>query len=602
MKTIRIGRSDLWDTIMREIETLRKREHNNIVPLLASFTINALGSEERSLNILFPWADMNMKQWLQLDSTPLGDRFGRNEQRNWIYREIFALVSAVSFLHRNIDGEVTSHHDLKPENILWLGESLKICDLGRSHLLPLAEGSETEGQSGLGTFTYQPPEYYNDDVTRSSRKHGRAFDVWSLGCIIIEMTVLIVYGWEVQKVNQFTKARSASRNRRRDFSKIRETDDSFHNNMGVVGQWISDLKEGESRMLVQVLDIAEKMLVDDPDNRVYSWEAELDMYEMLHPDDHRTAQLEKVQLCVQPPKQGSVREAQNPLHRAAMSGSKDRAAMLLASGWPVDARDGSGMTPLQLAFYRGHAPVVELLADRGANMDLATIGSVALKWAEAANRKDLIRILQQHKANSETALHGTSYHASSLELGPLAKDEFGKTTLHWVSQRGSIDELRKILDNVEYQSPLIQDKDKNGLTPLHWAAKAGQLDAAVELLKFEAAVSTIEERDNFGKTPVHHSADKGATEIVHVLLSKCVHPRLLVLMKDRNGKTPLHWAAQGNHAKVVELLLRPPEALAERSVWELTANIMLSDMDDNGNTPLRLARGDEVLFALTGRS
>src|ERR1700743_1812306 len=116
MKKIRIGRNDLWDTAMREVETLRKREHHNIVPLLASFTMNAFGSEERSLNILFPWADMNMDQWLRLDSTPLRESCGRDEQRKWIYHEILSLLSAVSFLHRDIDGEITSHHDLKPEN------------------------------------------------------------------------------------------------------------------------------------------------------------------------------------------------------------------------------------------------------------------------------------------------------------------------------------------------------------------------------------------------------------------------------------------------------------------------------------------------------
>jgi serine/threonine protein kinase len=147
-----------------------------------------------------------MTQWLRLDCSPLGNSVGI---RDWLYREIFALVSAVSFLHREIDGIVTSHHDLKPDNILWLGGSLKICDLGRSHLLPAADGSETEGRAGLGTFSYQPPEYYNDDGTRSSRKHGRAFDVWSLGCILLEMATLIVYGWQGRKI-QDSRVRSCT--------------------------------------------------------------------------------------------------------------------------------------------------------------------------------------------------------------------------------------------------------------------------------------------------------------------------------------------------------------------------------------------------------
>ncbi|KAI9769611.1 MAG: hypothetical protein M1839_003613 [Geoglossum umbratile] len=600
MKTIRTGRNDLWATVLREIETLRKREHRNIVPLLASFTVDAFGSEERSLNILFPWADMDMKQWLQLDSTPLGEKLGRDEQRRWLYHEMFALLSAVSFLHRDIDGEVTSHHDLKPENILWLGGSLNICDLGRSHLLPLAEGSETEGQSGLGTFAYHPPEYYNDDGTRSSRKHGRAFDVWSLGCILIEMVVLVVHGWDGQKVNQFTKARSAGRNRPRDFSKIKDPDDSFHNNMDVVRQWVSDLREGESITLNQVLSVAMEMLVENPDERAYSWEAELDLYEILHPDDHILARLGKSAECIQPPKQGSIKQAQTPLHRAAINGNMNRVAKLLASSWPVDVRDRSGMTPLQHAFYRGHAPVVELLVDEGADTSFATTpGNGALQWAEAVNRQDLVQILQRRKTDSELAMHRFRRCGSFMEFSPMAGDEFGKTALHWAAQKGSIDELRRILGNAEFQKALVQHKDVNGLTPLHWAAKAGQLDAVVELLKFKATKYTIWDKDNFGKTPLHHSADKGAPEIVRLLLRSCFRPESLVLQKDRNGKIPLHWAAQGGHAKAVEELLRPLEPLVEHLVWGEVLRNMLSDTDDNGNTPLRLARGDAVVDLLT---
>lgn len=358
---------------MREVETLRQREHQNIVPLLASFTINALHSEERSLNILFPWADMNMTQWLRLDCSPLGNSVGI---RDWLYREIFALVSAVSFLHREIDGIVTSHHDLKPDNILWLGGSLKICDLGRSHLLPAADGSETEGRAGLGTFSYQPPEYYNDDGTRSSRKHGRAFDVWSLGCILLEMATLIVYGWQGRKVQEFETARASSGAdgscpRRRDFSETRKVDDSFHNNPVVVRQWLCTLKEKESRMLIETLKTVEKMLTDNPDERIYSWEAELDFFDLIYPDSHITTRLEKMEACMQPPKPWLPSHADNPLHRAIRDGNKDRTALLLRLGWPVDVPGTSGLTPLQLAAQRSDVDFETLFQ----NNAISTLGS-----------------------------------------------------------------------------------------------------------------------------------------------------------------------------------------------------------------------------------
>jgi serine/threonine protein kinase len=433
MKTIRARRNYDWDTLMREVETLRRREHNNIVPLLASFTINAFGSEERSLRILFPWADMNMAQWLNLDSPPLEGRPRRDDQRNWLYHETYALVSAISYLHRDIDGIITSHHDLKPENILWLEGSLKICDLGRSHLLTLAEGSETEGRSGLGTFTYQPPGYYNDDGSRSSRKHGRAFDVWSLGCIIVEMAILIVHGWDGHKVNEFAKVRETGRSRRRDFSRVKDFDDSFHNNMGVVRQWISELKQGESPMLIQTLSIAEKMLAENPDERLYSWEAELDLYEMLYPDEHSIARMEKAGVCVQPPKMGNIGRAQNPLHRAILSGNEDRVAKLLESGWPIDARDGSGLTPTQLARSGGHTVIEHLLFSH-----------------------------QSHKAGYKAPPHETSQYVALLEYDKKAPSNAAEAAK--AKAAGGIQQKAQgmIIGNLETRTGISSQHRKSG--------------------------------------------------------------------------------------------------------------------------------------------
>jgi ankyrin repeat protein len=558
MKTVRARRNYDWDTLMREVETLRKREHNNIVPLLASFTINAFGSEERSLRILFPWADVNMVQWLNLDSTPLEGRPQRDEQRNWLYHEIYALVSAISYLHRDIGGIITSHHDLKPENILWLDGSLKICDLGRSHLLALAEGSETEGRSGLGTFTYQPPEYYNDDGSRSSRKHGRAFDVWSLGCIIIEMAILIVHGWGGHKGDEFAKARETRRSRRRDFSEVRDPDDSFHNNMDVVGQWVSDLKQGESPMLVQTLSIAEKMLAENPDERLYSWEAELDLYEMLYPDKHSIARMEKAGVRVQPPRMRNIGHAQNPLHRAALSGNRDRVAKLLESGWPIDAQDGSGLTPMQLAKNGGHTLVEHLLASH-----------------------------RSHEAEYQPSLHEATQYISSLDLDLFSKDGFEKIRLD-LAESGRIHEFKEILKETKCPDALLKCQDGNGLTLLHWAAKTGCFEVVAHIFNFEVAESLTWRGDNYGKTPLHHSSENGAQEIVHILLRRSSCPKNLVSLRDRSGRTPLHWAALGGHLNAVELLL-DWEEFVDPCICEWSIHGMLDATDDSGNTPLQLA-------------
>ena len=222
---------------------------------------------------------MNLEQtpsWLMVTDTV--------SQRKHLYETRSSLVFALAYIHREIDGRVSSHHDLKPKNILVLREVLQISDFGRSHLVPLIQGSETDGMSGLGSFTYHPPEYWNDDGTRAQRPHGRAFDVWSMGCIMVEVAVLVCYGWQTQMVNSFKEGRSKSTVRRRYFDHLRRMgalDDSFHNNMSVVRQWILQMRQKPyDRTLTQFLEIAESMLKTVSEERIYSWEAKLDLMEL----------------------------------------------------------------------------------------------------------------------------------------------------------------------------------------------------------------------------------------------------------------------------------------------------------------------------------
>ena len=116
-----------------------------------------------------------------------------------LYETIMSVVPPVSYLHREINGTFTLHHDLKSQNILLLDKRWTISDFGMTRLRSLDKGSQTE--RNLGSYPYQPPEYGEKDV----KKHGRSFDVWSLGCIIVKLAVevSIVHGWESKKLDTF---------------------------------------------------------------------------------------------------------------------------------------------------------------------------------------------------------------------------------------------------------------------------------------------------------------------------------------------------------------------------------------------------------------
>jgi len=87
-----------------------------------------------------------MESWMNLEHNPEYLQSKDSEGlRKYLYNSMYKLVSALPFLHRELDGMIIAQHDLKPKNTLLLGNTLKICDLGRSQEVPAAQGSTTDG-------------------------------------------------------------------------------------------------------------------------------------------------------------------------------------------------------------------------------------------------------------------------------------------------------------------------------------------------------------------------------------------------------------------------------------------------------------------------
>ncbi|KAF4950003.1 hypothetical protein FSARC_13322 [Fusarium sarcochroum] len=94
------------------------------------------------------------------------------------------------------------HGDLKPDNILefndssstWLG-TLKVADLGlaKQHVFATTRRDE-QTQQKYTTSHYEAPEVITNRNLRLPR--SRRYDIWSMGCIIFEFTVWLLYGYE----------------------------------------------------------------------------------------------------------------------------------------------------------------------------------------------------------------------------------------------------------------------------------------------------------------------------------------------------------------------------------------------------------------------
>ncbi|KAI1270913.1 heterokaryon incompatibility protein-domain-containing protein [Xylaria sp. FL0933] len=91
------------------------------------------------------------------------------------------------------------HGDIKPENILvfedstWLG-TLKIADLGLAKQHHVATEFRHEVTTTKhSTLQYEAPEA----VTHTQEPRSRRYDVWSMGCIILESIIWLLYGSKV---------------------------------------------------------------------------------------------------------------------------------------------------------------------------------------------------------------------------------------------------------------------------------------------------------------------------------------------------------------------------------------------------------------------
>jgi ankyrin repeat protein len=115
------------------------------------------------------------------------------------------------------------------------------------------------------------------------------------------------------------------------------------------------------------------------------------------------------------------------LHLAARGGFRDLVALLIEHRADVHAA-GDGFTPLYYAAAHGHASVIELLAAKGAKIDVVdSNGESALMHAVMRDQPGAVKALLKHKANvnlktplgNYTPLHFAMTWNSSKEVVEL---------------------------------------------------------------------------------------------------------------------------------------------------------------------------------------
>ncbi|KAK8129202.1 heterokaryon incompatibility protein [Apiospora kogelbergensis] len=166
-------------------QILDKYQSEHLIKPIAAYSYG----EDRCL--VFLWAEGG-----NLDGHwgKLGPKDLNEEKVKWFVEQLFGICSALEELQTKEDRKCV-HGDLKPENILLFDRGtgnfvLQIADLGLAAFHEQATNMRQASGMGSGTSRYKPPEY------AVGKSRSKSYDIWSMGCILLEFLVWSTSGYE----------------------------------------------------------------------------------------------------------------------------------------------------------------------------------------------------------------------------------------------------------------------------------------------------------------------------------------------------------------------------------------------------------------------
>ena len=89
----------------------------------------------------------------------------------------------------------------------------------------------------------------------------------------------------------------------------------------------------------------------------------------------------------------------SPLHRVCQRGKKECVELLIDKGADINAQNNFGWTPLHIAARNGQKDIVELLIANGADVNIKNKGGlIPLDLAMNQGHKEIIELLRKHGA------------------------------------------------------------------------------------------------------------------------------------------------------------------------------------------------------------
>ncbi|MBO9496785.1 ankyrin repeat domain-containing protein [Thalassotalea sp. G20_0] len=234
------------------------------------------------------------------------------------------------------------------------------------------------------------------------------------------------------------------------------------------------------------------------------------------------------------------------LHIAALRGSKRIIELLVNKGADVNAKTSYGWTAIRCAYKNGPiTPLIRCMVNAGLKIDAMCDSSTMLAHAAREGCWELVEFLLDKgaKVNTEINIKGTALHLAVLQGRPdiikmlmnhganinVRNHHKGKSVLHFAARLGRPEIIEQLIDH----GADISARDNKGKTVLHDAARQDQPDIIEQLRNYGADINA---RDNKGRMLLHLVAASGQQAILDKLLQLNVD----VNARDNNGQTPLY--------------------------------------------------------------
>lgn len=275
-------------------------------------------------------------------------------------------------------------------------------------------------------------------------------------------------------------------------------------------------------------------------------------------------------------------------------GLKEMVMMLLEDGQNMEAE--YDWTALHMAARRGHAVIVQLLVDKGAN-----VNAVAEGFEDYSMTYEVTALHLAARNGHEKVLDILLNNGADID----SQTERGETALHLAAEKGHVGAIALLLN----KGANLEAKSRREYTPIRVAALRGQEACAKILIERGADLSVAPN----GNSLLYLAALGGNAELVQLLLEKGF---------DVNGGSVL-CAAAGSHSQgrddVVRLLLKEgadvsnrtenAETALHKSAWrggDTTVRLLLESgaevdaQNEAGETALHIAakRGRELVLQI----